>query len=272
MPKRKSRGLTLIEVLVAVAILGMVVAAIYSTWTSILRATRVGLDAAAAAQRERMTMRLFEEALASVRMFAANWPWYAFLAQNGEEASLSFVSHLPRSFPRSGKFGDHAVRRVAFSLERGSEGDKELVLRQSPLLMDVDKDEQEHPLVLARNVKELRFEFWDAQLNDWTEEWLQTNQIPRIVKISLLLGNSSVYSIGAQPREQTTRVIMVHAVGVSAVWQTAGMPAGRLGGTNLPPGQMPNVPGMNLPPGVPPSPTPGRQPMNAVPFNPRGDR
>jgi len=41
MPQRKSCGLTLIEVLVAVAILGMVVAAIYSTWTSILRATRV---------------------------------------------------------------------------------------------------------------------------------------------------------------------------------------------------------------------------------------
>jgi hypothetical protein len=65
---------------------------------------------------------------------------------------------------------------------------------------------------------------------------------------------------------------MVHAVGVPAVWQMGGMPAGRPGGTNLPPGQMPNVPGMNLPLGVPPSPTPGRQAMNAAPFNPLGNR
>lgn len=240
-PRLRSAAFTLVEIMVAIAILAMVVAAIYSTWTAILRSSKVGLEAAAAAQRERVALRIMQDALASARLFSANWRWYYFAAQNGDEAALSFVSHLPQWFPRAGKFGDYAVRRVAFSVEEGPDSQKQLVLRQAPLLLDFDQDEQEHPLVLVRNVKKLEFEFWDERRNDWLDDWQNTNTIPKLVRITLSLGSSGAYRVsGTVPDEEIIRVVSVAATGVQQSWQ---MP-------NMPPG-MPMLPGQ-VPPGVPP--------------------
>ena len=217
---------TLVEIMVAIAILALVVAAIYSTWTAILRASKVGLEAAAAAQRERVALRVMQDALASARLFSANWQWYYFAAQNGDDASLSFVSHLPKWFPRAGKFGDHDVRRVTFSLEDGPGSQRQLVLRQAPLLMDVDQDEQDHPLVLERNVKKLEFEFWDERLGEWTDDWMNTNTVPRMVRITLAFDPSdpSRHGWAAPETEEITRVVSVAATGVQQSWQMPGMP------------------------------------------------
>ena len=98
----------------------MVLAAIYSSWTAILRASKTGLDAAASAQRARVTVRVLEDSLGSAQSFAANLPYYYFDAENGDSPVLSFVARLSKSFPRSGKFGDLDVRRVTFSVEGGA--------------------------------------------------------------------------------------------------------------------------------------------------------
>ena len=108
--------------MIAIGILSMVLGAIYSSWTAILRSSKVGLDAAASAQRARMTIRVLEDSLGSALSFQANLPYYYFEAENGDNAVLSFVARLSKSFPRSGKFGDLDVRRVTFSVENGAGG------------------------------------------------------------------------------------------------------------------------------------------------------
>jgi type II secretion system protein J len=247
-PRHRPAGLTLIEVMIAIGILALVVSAIYSTWTSILKATRVGLDAAAASQRERLSMEVMEEALAYTQMYAANANLYGFVSEGGDDGRLSFVSRLPKSFPRSGKYGDLDVRRVEFSLQEGRDGDKVLVVKQAPLLMDFDKDEDAKPLVLARNVKKLTFEFWNERKSEWTDEWTQTNLIPKLVKASLVLGRANPYHVGTQAADcEITRVIAVHAMGAAPNWQVVPAP---------PPPGVPGVPGVPGAPGVPNVPIP----------------
>jgi prepilin-type N-terminal cleavage/methylation domain-containing protein len=129
---RSRRAFTLVEILIAIGIFSMVLAAIYSSWSAILRGRKVGLDAAAAVQRARIAGRTIEECLGSVQSFVANQPYYSFLSENGSDASLSFVTRLSPSFPRSGKFGDLTIRRVTFSVENGKDGTRDLVLRQNP--------------------------------------------------------------------------------------------------------------------------------------------
>ena len=217
---------TLVEVLIAIGLLGMVVAAIYSSWAAILRASRIAQDASAAAQRERMALQVMEDALNGTCMFTANGNWYAFVAGSGDEAILSFVSHLPKSFPRSGRFGDLDVRRVTFTVEPGKDSQKQLVLRQNPLLMDLDEDEQNNPLVLARYVKELQFEFWDASRSEWAEEWNDTNQIPRIVLISLIVGRPGMYGAAPEFQRQMVRIVNVPSGGMRGTWQLPNTPPG----------------------------------------------
>jgi general secretion pathway protein J len=246
MNHRRVDGFTLIEILVALAIFGLVVTAIYSGWMAILRASRTGLEAAAQAQRERIAIHTIEEALTSARSFAADLQHYGFVGQNGSEATLSFVAQLPKSFPRSGRFGDFDVRRVIFSVESGQDSQRQLVLRQSPILMEFDQDEREHPLVLAKNVKELGLEFWNAAANEWTEEWNQTNSLPKMVKVTLRLTPPNQRYYSSRVQEEITRIVALPAVTVPANWQTpprtgAGQPGtGRAG-----------VPGVSGVPGVP---------------------
>ena len=250
-------GFTLVEILVAMGIFSMVLAAIYSTWTAILRSSKVGHEAAAAVQRARVAGRTIEETLGSVQSFALNQNYYAFVSENGSEAMLSFVSRLSPSFPRSGKFAGLDVRRVTFSLEHGRDGGEDLVLRQTPLLMEMDKDEQNYPLVLAKNVKEFKTEFWDTRLQDWTDEWKQTNQIPVLVRVTLKLANNAFSS---QVRQQVTRIISLPSVTVQPGWQAP---------RQFPGPGIPGMPGNPATPGLPGAPmgpgSPGFVPGQGIP-------
>ena len=196
---QKVPGFTLLEIMVAMAILGLIVAAVYSSWMAIVRGADTGRRAAAAVQRARVAVRTMEEALTCARSFASDIQYYNFVAENGNEATLSFVACLSKSFPRSGRFGDFDVRRVMFSVEPGPDSSKQLVLRQkNPLLTDWDIDEKEHPIVLAKNVKKFEVELWDAHLNppDWVDEWTRTNELPPMVMFTLELGGDAP---GVQP-------------------------------------------------------------------------
>jgi type II secretion system protein J len=229
---------TLIEIMLAMALIGLVLGAIYSTWAAIVKASRVGQNAAAQAQRDRMAMRTLEEALASAQMFAANVGYYGFSNESsslGGGATLSFVARLPESFPRSGKFGDYDVRRVTFSVEAGGDGGlKRLLLRQNPIFMEMDEDEKAKPVILAQNVKSFSAEFWDDTTHDWIEEWTQTNQFPKMVKVSLQLGYASASSrLYSKSAEMVTRVVSLPTAGVPQAWElptVTGTRSGNAGG------------------------------------------
>ncbi len=250
---------TLVEIMVAIGIFSMVLAAIYSSWTAILRASRTGLAAAASAQRARITIRVLEDSLGSAQSFAVNLPYYYFDAENGSDATLSFVARLSQSFPRSGKFGDLDTRRVTFSVESAGDGSRQLVLRQNPLVMEPDTDEKEYPIVLAKNVKAFEMQFFDSNKNppEWVDEWSgpKTNQLPRMIMITLKLADNPHSS---QVTEDITRIINLPAMTVQQVWQVPrnmnlpGMPGapGAPGTPGLPgtPGVVPSTPGN---PGMP---------------------
>jgi prepilin-type N-terminal cleavage/methylation domain-containing protein len=245
---------TLVEMMIAIALFSMILAAIYASWTAILRASKTGLDAAASAQRARVAVRVFEDSLGSAQSFAANLPYYYFDAENGDSPVLSFVARLSKSFPRSGKFGDLDVRRVTYSLEAGPEGGRQLVLRQNPLIMDPDADEKEHPVVLAKNVKGLEMQFWDSNKNppEWVDVWEgpKTNQLPKLLMLTLKLADDPHSS---RITEEITRIISLPAMTVQPVWQVprgAGGPPGNPGaGVPGNPGVLPN-PGMQGNPGM----------------------
>jgi type II secretion system protein J len=235
----RRRAFTIIEIMVALALLGLVVAAIYSSWIAIVRATNTGKKVTAEVQRTRVAVRTIEEALMSACSFAGDVQNYAFLANNGDDASISFVAHLSKSFPRSGRFGAFEVRRVSFSLEPGEDSGKDLVLRQNPILMDWDIDEKEHPVVLARDVKDFKLEFWDSQLNppDWVDEWDRTNQMPSLVMFTLALGHDPMHP--SQPREEILRIVSVPSVMVQTAWQAPGLQPVNAGNRGPQPGSPP---------------------------------
>ncbi len=248
--RSSNRAFTLIEVMVAIAVFTMVVASVFASWTALMRSTRVAHDVAAQAQRQRITLRTIEDSLMAVQSFQASPQYYSFIVENGDSPVLSFAARLPEVFPRNGKFinpntgKDFNLRRLTFALESAEDGEKDLVLRQNPVLMDLDADEQKYPLVLAKNVRKFTIECWDTNKLEWADEWDDTNAIPTLVRVNLALGANTAAASDA-PEFSVARVFSLPSQMMPAAAQ-GGAGAGRAG-----------IPG---PPQVPlPIPPPPRQ-------------
>jgi hypothetical protein len=63
--------------------------------------------------------------------------------------------------------------------------------------MDLDADEQQFPLVLARNVRKFEVDCWDTNKLDWVTEWDDTNSIPPLVRVKLVLGGNTAAGASA---------------------------------------------------------------------------
>lgn len=205
---------TLVELLVAIVVFGLVVSILYGTWTLILRGNESALKLAAEAQRTRMAARTIEDALVSAVYFSQNPSHYSFnVDTSGKFAALSFVGHLGESFPGSGYFDGERVRRVTFLVESGKEGKSELKLYQNSMLAaGLEQDQGLYPLILARDVSQFTLNFFDPRKGEWLEEWIYTNQLPPIVRLTLGIGHGARGS--KVPDELICRVVRLPAVGV----------------------------------------------------------
>lgn len=222
-------GFTLLEIMIALGIFSMVMVAAYSSWSAVLRSSRVGLRSAAESQQSRAALRVIEDALVSTHMFKDNIGLYAFVAENdGDDARMSFVSRLPLSFPRSGRFPGQPLRRLHFSVDQKANN---LVLRQTPLLApEMDIDEQKTPLVLARNISVFQLQFFNIREEIWETEWLNTNDLPKVIQVTLGFRQGKDNRI--DPGEVVTRTIHMPATAIPPQLQMPRL--GRRQGTRNP--------------------------------------
>ncbi len=244
--RRRQRAFTLLEIMVAIVIFSLVIAAICATLMLIIRATTVWQSAAARAQRQRVVMNSLENSLMGIQSFQASPQYYNFIVQNGSAPVLSFAARLPAVFPRSGKFvnaeegRDYNLWRVTFTVEPGENRKNNLVLRQKPILMDMDPVEQQQPLVLAQDVKTFTIECWDTNQMEWVTEWDDTNSIPPMVRVELALGNGNNDNDNNREAEAQRDIIRVYSLPTTMMPRAVQMGgAGGLGGFGQPPPILP---------------------------------
>jgi prepilin-type N-terminal cleavage/methylation domain-containing protein len=242
---------TLVEIMVAIMVFSLVIAAIYASWMALLRARQVAQSVAAQAQRQRVTLHTLEDALMGIQSFQASPQYYTFILEGGDATTLSFAARVPEYFPRNGKFinpntdRDFNLRRLTFALEAADGGGRNLVLRQNPVLMDLDEDEQKFPLVLAKNVSKFTVECWGTNTTTgaagWVDEWLDTNSIPSQIRVNLEIGTTADSS--AAPTFAIARVFSIPSQTMPAAVHLGG--GANSGNSN----NRGNAPSINLNPG-----------------------
>ena len=97
-------------------------------------------------------------------------------------------------------------------------------------------------------------EFWDDRHGEWMDEWLLTNQLPKMVKITIALSDDA-HAVSAT--REITRVVNIPSIAVTPNWQTPLVQASPLN-----PGQQPNTP---LPGGLPQNPNQPGTPFQQLP-------
>lgn len=220
---RAARGFTMIEILLAIGIFGLVMIAIYACWSAILRGTRMGLSHAAEVQRTRVALRALEEAVSGAVMYSDNPRYYAFLSDTGNEFGyLSFVSRLPDSFPGSGMFPGQPIRRVSFFVD----DQRNLKMSQTTLL---DMSETPYTITLAPSTAIFAMEFFNPRTFEWLPEWVSTNSLPMLMRVALNFGDK-----GEALGNATVRSIALNAY---AITRAGSNPQQQQGSVPLQPGQ-----------------------------------
>ena len=82
-------------------IFGLVLAAIYSSWDLIWRASRVSQEAAARVQRQRVAIHTIEDSLTCVQSFQASMQYYSFIV-NEDPPELDSRRGCPTIFRATG--------------------------------------------------------------------------------------------------------------------------------------------------------------------------
>lgn len=208
------RAFTIIEVMVASSILVLILFSIYSTWTSIMKASRVAMDAAVEVQRSRVAIRAVEDALITAQNFAENQRYYYFYTDTDDEDFhfMSLVSRLPPTFPGSGMFGDYTLRRVTFEVQEGQDGKMQLIMNQMPMLWLTNETVQPYPITLVRDLSLFILEFWDPQRGEWMADFKATNSLPRMMRVTIGWGHAP-----NKPREPAEIISRQIAIPASAV-------------------------------------------------------
>ena len=191
-PTRTRAGFTLMEVLLAVAILSIVIAGVYSTFNASLTALRRGTDASDVFQRQRIVMEALSELAQSAVFFAASPTLYTVTATKhpGLGDSVSFVTASDAFLPPS-EATAAGMRRVTISLEQDEYRRTYLAIVNQPALKPEDESKDKESLqahVISTDVSGFYVRYRNARDGTWADTWEDANTPPSAMEFTVVFG------------------------------------------------------------------------------------
>lgn len=183
---------TLIEVLVAVAIMAVAFAIVWSTFTAAVNGWQRGTKLLDQLHRGDFVMEQLVIALRSAAFFSNRPDKYGFrLDESGSGESsrdtiswvTSGLAFLPPDSPLA-----NGLHRLEFGLDTDDRGRPAVAIRAWPHLADEEEsDVKGEPWYVSTEVQGFRCRTYNAEDEKWEHEWENTNSVPRLVEITLYL-------------------------------------------------------------------------------------
>jgi len=179
-PFRGQEGFTLVEVLVAVALLGTIATMVFSSLVTTTQAVEGGREHVAREETVRKILRLMAEELALSKRSPA-YPWVGMNGtQEGQPAdTLAFLAMSQELSTSTMKEGE--TIRVVYTRER----DRLIRFVRRNLYTLTDTDETLDQMELADQVQAFNVRYYDAQNLIWLDEWPTASKLPRAVLIEV---------------------------------------------------------------------------------------
>ena len=189
MKRSEQRGFTLLELLVAMAILTTAMAVIISSFTVTLRGWTRGGEMLENLHHGDFVMEQLVSALRSTA-FMHNAPEkYGFWLETGGGAfpqdSISWVTSgtafmLPDSPLANG------LHRLEVTIERNDQGDPAVAVRAYPHLAEFDELSSDTWYV-SSVVQGMAIRVYDEEDEQWLDRWEDTNAVPSLVEVTLFM-------------------------------------------------------------------------------------
>ena len=173
--KTRRSAFTLLEIMLAVTILGLLVIAVSSTWSAGLRGWKRSSGLTETFQRQRIVMDSLTELLQSAVYFQGRNNLYAFITEHNPSGgdSLSFVTASDALLPPC-EIIAAGMRRVTITLDDRSC----LVIQNAPALQEPDLATPQTWHVLTSGVTEFSMRFRNTQTDGWKDSWEPADGMP----------------------------------------------------------------------------------------------
>lgn len=215
--QQRNGGFTMIEMMVAMAVLVILVGALYTCFVSVVNTAEIARSTTEAMRIQRYLREHFINHLSAIH--AQSSGEYAFIGEDesgayGPADSLTFVTSLPtsgaRSLPGIVKKVEYLIDDPSFSEESGFQtfGADEteekpsvtLFITERPLVLGEDSDEEffesdeEEEGLWQREIpiRSLDFEYYDGTAEDWVEAWNsdELGFLPWAIKVRINLAKT----------------------------------------------------------------------------------
>ena len=185
-PRHHSSAFTLVEVMLAVTLLGLLVMALTSTWNAGLRAWKHSNGLAENFQRQRVLLDALTE-MSQAAVYAVDNPSLYALRNEHDPVrgdSISFVTASDALLP-PGESILAGMRRVTIGMDHGANGQPCLTMQNTPALQETDRTAARPGHVIGRDVTSfaLRFHHPDADL--WKDQWASADGFPSAIQFTL---------------------------------------------------------------------------------------
>jgi general secretion pathway protein J len=185
---RRARGFTLVEVIIATALLAMGLALAFSSLRGAGRATAHAEQAAQREERLRAVQGLLRTQIGTAMPVA-----FEFNAETGEATflrlgrnKLEFVSTLPGYLSRGGPY------LQTLELQPGPRGLR-LVYQHQLLSTEGPLKPEREPVVLLEDIADARFEVRgvdeNSRLTPWVGEWKASASLPPLLRLRLVFAD-----------------------------------------------------------------------------------
>ena len=186
-------GFTLLEVMVAVAIMALAFAIAWSTFSAAAGGWRRGTDLLDQLHQGDYVMEQFVTALRSAAFFqsgaAGRYGFRLETSGGGEDSrdTISWVTSGMAFLPPDSHLAN-GLHRLEVGMGRNEDGKTAVAVRAWPHLADEEDDDVKgDPWFVSTEIKGFRCRTYNAEDERWENEWEDTNAVPRLVEITLYL-------------------------------------------------------------------------------------
>jgi prepilin-type N-terminal cleavage/methylation domain-containing protein len=202
-PRRNTAGFTLLEILLAITILGMISLAIYSTWAAGLAGWKRSATISESLQRERIVMDTLVELTKSAVFFKNDNGLYDITGTRDSKTgtTITFVTGSDLLLPPT-EATAAGMRRVSIAMYRDQWGRPFLGISNTPALESEDAPE---PVVhaLSTQVRGFGVRYRDPRSLAWVEQWEESSLIPSAIEYTVAFGPND----GRTPPVVVTRAV-----------------------------------------------------------------
>lgn len=180
--------------MVAIVIMVIAMSIAFQAFSGIIRGWKRGTEVANGIKHGDYVINQLVAALDSTLYFFNPRKTYAFTVEKDNMGGypadmISFVTVSSAFMPPNSPYvrGPH---RINLFIDTDDRGEPALFVLPMPAIADPEEFEKEYdaePILVSREVRGLEILFWDADAEQWTEEWEEENAVPDRIQVTVLI-------------------------------------------------------------------------------------